>query len=137
MKIQGINAYRNRLEKVITFQSGLTYLMYSYYTEKRYVIGVYIALLSQIIGAPVVCPIYIGSKKPWIRNLYLIKPLSWILQLISIPVTIILGLLYLLFSFIWQCLFCESFINDSITKFSGYITLILMLIGIYTIITWF
>ena len=88
-----------------------------------------------------VITIYCSKKKPKIRNLYLLSILwfPFCLTLLSIIAAIILVvfILQIPFGFFYTCLFRKSFINDWFDTLCGYVSLVLSIIGIISIIKYF
>lgn len=80
--------------------------------------------------------IYKGKSKPLFRNLYITAIPSVVYSLVfSFAAPFIISYM-LLTAFYEQCLFRESFINESYHKLSGYVSLVLSVIGLISIILW-
>lgn len=85
--------------------------------------------------------IYIGKTKPKFHNLYIIGALwfpFYTLLLLLVPLLMTIFFIFtILFSFYYNCLFRKSFITDWLDTLSGYISLILSIIGVIALIRFF
>jgi len=96
--------------------------------------------LDKYLGYSVL-PIYFSKRKPIYRDLYVIG-FFWLpvycLLCVCIPILLIVVLLFtVLFSFYMSCLFHKSFITETYEKVSGYISLILSIIGLVSVVKLF
>jgi hypothetical protein len=110
--------------KVVSLKYGL-----SFYgkVNDMYRIELGITILHEVV----VVPLYKSTKRPKFRWLPVINLLAIIVQILAHIFTGVMWIAFLLFHFHFQCLFRRSFITGKMEAVSGWVSLALMLTGIY------
>lgn len=88
-----------------------------------------------------VLPLYFSDKKPMFKNINVIAaayfPFWLIISALTGVLTIVVALSMIVGNFYYNCLFRKSFITDRLGSLSGYISLALSLIGVFSIVKFF
>lgn len=94
-------------------------------------------LMLRAPGTGISVTLYSGDTKPRYRNLFTLQLLLGLpFALVVYAFVLMFAILSVLIVFYANCLFSETFINSTLERVSGYISLLLSLTGLFAIFYW-